>query len=137
MNVSKISATPFKGTIQVDGDIKIFYKGEKLEKKEQLSKSGRHIRNLFSGSTVRINNLENVKVRKSPDSPNLVMTGLVEIDTDRIAAITPTDIELRSEDGNTLGFIAYNKNNDKLRQILAINAYQTASNSTVLISIDE
>ena len=137
MNISKISSAPFKGVIQVNGDIKVFHKGDKLETKEQLSKSGRHLRNLFSGSSIRVNNLDNIKVKKYPDSNILGLTGLVDIDTDRISSITPTDIELRSEDFNTVGFITYNKDNDKLRQLLAINAYNTAKNDVISIAIDD
>ena len=137
MNISKISNTSFKGSIVVDGDIKIFQKGEKLETREQLAKSGKHLRNVFSGSYVKTANLDNIKASKASDGKTLQLHGLIEIDTDRIETITPHEIELRSSDNNTVGFIGYNYDNDKLRQLLAINAYHTAKNDNVTIGIDD
>lgn len=136
MNIPKISNTSFGGSIFVNGDIKVFYKGEKLQTKTQLAKSGKILKNLFNGSFAKDIDLDTIKVRHAPSSDIFTMTGLVEVDTDRIAAITPTDIELRSQDDSTVGFIAYNKDNNPIRQLLLVNAYNAAADKDIAIEID-
>ena len=140
MNINKVSNSPFKGMLKVQAPIRIFEKnGDEIDTKKELYKfrDDNRFTKLLGGTYTdeHRNGIPYESILYTNPGSNFPLAGYFEIDTDRVTEITPSEIRLQSRDGKYYASVLYNAQNPQ-RALWALNAYNTAAQSNVSVSIN-